>query len=208
MRQRRAKMALGLAVGTALSAMVAGTSLAAPDTQGLSTVQQRIVPVGTGDFRFLGLGPGEGYVVRNDLGAPADSKRAKKRRSLAYFGQLSDFQLADEESPARVEFLDPPNGTQFPFDAAWRPWEAMEPQIDDAAIRQLNSFIPASPVPQGNNSRRRMDFTIDTGDSADSQQLNETDWVRKLLEGGALDPNSGINPAGYLHPLCPVAGVP
>ena len=37
------------------------------------------------------------------LGA-AQPARASKRTSLAYFGQLSDFQLADEESPARVEF--------------------------------------------------------------------------------------------------------
>ena len=53
-----------------------------------------------------------------------------------------------------------------------------------------------------------MDFTIDTGDSADSQQLNETEWVRTLLEGGTLDPNSGIDPTGYTHPLCPPVGVP
>ena len=208
MRRRSNAIALGFVIGLAVSAAVVQTSLAAPDTQGRTTVQQRIVPAGGSDtFRTLGLGPGQGYVVRQDL-ATADAKRTKKRRSLAYFGQLSDFQLADEESPARVEFLDPPNGTQFPFDAAWRPWEAMEPQIDDAAIRQLNSFIPGSPVAQGNGQRRRMDFALDTGDSADSQQLNETDWVRKLLEGGTLDPNSGISPAGYLHPLCPVVGVP
>ena len=53
-----------------------------------------------------------------------------------------------------------------------------------------------------------MDFTIDTGDSADSQQLNETLWVRTLLEGGALNPNSGVNKATYSHPLCPNLFVP
>ena len=53
-----------------------------------------------------------------------------------------------------------------------------------------------------------MDFTIDTGDSADSQQLNETEWVRTLLEGGNLDPNSGTDPAGNTNPLCAVSGVP
>ena len=53
-----------------------------------------------------------------------------------------------------------------------------------------------------------MDFTIDTGDSADSQQLNETEWVRTLLEGGTLDPNSGTDPAGNDNPLCAVSGVP
>ena len=43
------------------------------------------------------------------LGAKAGAARAAQRRSLAYFAQLSDFQLADEESPARVEFVDQMN---------------------------------------------------------------------------------------------------
>jgi metallophosphoesterase (TIGR03767 family) len=204
---RRLRCALALGVLIALVASTSAANAATPDTLGKTTVQQRIVPSGAASFVTLTLGPGEPYVVRRDLAA-ADSKRAKRRRSLAYFGQLSDFQLADEESPGRVEFLDPPNGTQFPFNAAWRPWEALEPQIDDAAIRQLNAFAAASPIPQGSGARRKMDFALNTGDSADSQQLNETEWVRTLLEGGTLNPNSGINPVGYLHQLCPPVGVP
>jgi metallophosphoesterase (TIGR03767 family) len=207
MRSTRGAIALGIAAALALAAVAQGAG-GDPDTLGLSTVQQRIVPTGAGPFRNLALGPGEDYAVREDLGAAADAGRLEARRSLAYFGELSDFQLADEESPARVEFLDPPNGSNLPFDAAWRPWEALNPQIDDAAIRQLNSFAAASPIPQGDGQRRSMDFTLNTGDSADSQQLNETEWVRTLLEGGNLNPNSGINPAGYLHALCPLVGVP
>ena len=53
-----------------------------------------------------------------------------------------------------------------------------------------------------------MDFTIDTGDSADSQQLNETEWVRTLLEGGTLDPNSGIEPDRLHASALPAVGVP
>src|SRR5215211_1694985 len=201
----RCAIARGVTIG--LIGAVSGAGAQTPNTLGKSTVQQRIVPTSSGSFVTLTLGAGEPYLVRQDLAA-ADAKRAKKRRSLAYFGQLSDFQLADEESPGRVEFLDPPNGTQLPFNAAWRPWEALEPQIDDAAIRQLDAFAAASPIPQGNGARRRMDFALNTGDSADSQQLNETEWVRTLLEGGTLNPNSGINPVGYLHQLCPSVGVP
>jgi metallophosphoesterase (TIGR03767 family) len=206
MRRTRRAIAVGV-LGFLLFAAGAQATHTSPNTLGHTTVQQRVVPFGSEAFISLTLGPGEPYIVRQDL-ATAGAKRAKKRRSLAYFGQLSDFQLADEESPGRVEFLDPPNGTQLPFNAAWRPWEALEPQIDDAAIRQLNHFAAASPIAQGNGSRRKMDFTLDTGDSADSQQLNETEWVRTLLEGGSLNPNSGISPAGYLHALCPAAGVP
>ena len=63
-----------------------------------------------------------------------------------------------------------------PVEAAFRPWEALEPFVDDATIRQLNSFAGASPIASGDGSHRSMNFAIDTGDSADSQQLNETEW--------------------------------
>jgi metallophosphoesterase (TIGR03767 family) len=96
----------------------------------------------------------------------------------------------------------------LPFGAAWRPWEALEPQIDEAMIRQVNQFAAASPVADGSGAHSAMDLTINTGDSADSQQLNETLWVRTLLEGGALNPNSGVNKATYSHLLCPNLLVP
>jgi len=175
-----------------------------PSNLGHTTLEQRIVGTGGGSFKTLTGGPGEPYLVREDAGAPAKPGRETRRVSLAYFGELSDFQLADEESPARVEFLDPPNGSSLPFSAAWRPHEALQPQVDDAAIRQLNTFASASPVTQGNGSRRSMDFTLNTGDSADSQQKNETEWVRALLEGGPLNPGSGT---ATLDPACTLLSV-
>ncbi len=178
------------------------------DTAGKTTLEQRVVPATSGAFRFLKLGAGEPYTVRQDL-ATAGAERAAKRTSLVYFGQLSDFQLADEESPARVEVIDPlSTPLNLPFGAAWRPWEALKPQIDEAMIQQVNKFAGASPVAAGSGARRAMDFTIDTGDSADSQQLNETLWVRTLLEGGSLNPNSGVDKSKYSHPLCPNFFVP
>lgn len=186
----------------------AGAAAAVSDTEGGSTLEQRVVPAAPGAFRFLQLGAGEPYTVRQDLAA-AQAGRDAARSSLVYFGQLSDFQLADEESPARVEIIDPlsaPLG--LPFDAAWRPWETLEPQISDATIRQLNQFTAASPVADGSGARRAMDLSIVTGDSADSQQLNETLWVRTLLEGGPLNPNSGVDKKTYSHPLCPNLLVP
>jgi 3',5'-cyclic AMP phosphodiesterase CpdA len=192
----------------ASAAFVASAAATVSDTVGQTTVNQRVVPAAPGAFRFLQLGAGEPYTVRQDLAA-AQSGRDLTRTSLAYFGQLSDFQLADEESPARVEVIDPLSSPlNLPFGAAWRPWEALEPQIDEAMIRQVNRFAAASPVADGDGTHRSMDFTIDTGDSADSQQLNETQWVRTLLEGGTLDPNSGVNKATYSNPLCPGLLVP
>jgi metallophosphoesterase (TIGR03767 family) len=181
----------------------AGAAAAGPIGQ--STVEQRIVSDGGSGFDRLEAGAGEEYAVREAGFGTARDGRAGRRVSIAYFGQLSDFQLADEESPGRVEFVDPVGS---PVEAAFRPWEALEPFIDDAMVRQLNAFAAASPLGRGKGAGPPMNFAIDTGDSADSQQLNETLWVRALLEGQRLDPNSGIAPAGYLHPLCPVVGVP
>lgn len=200
------KAAIGATLATLLSAGALGSpAAAATDPFGLTTLEQRIVSDGATGFSQLGVGPGEGYVVREDGLGAARPGRAERRVALAYFGQLSDFQLADEESPARVEFVDIAGA---PVEAAFRPWEALNPFIDEAMIRQVNAFADAAPVAAGDGSRSAMGFAIDTGDSADSQQLNETEWVRTLLEGGPLDPNSGIDPTGYTHPLCslPVPG--
>lgn len=193
------------ATGAAALAVALGSAAIAAEPLGLSTVQQRIVPGGGEGFDQLGLGPGEPYVVRDGgFGAPQPGREGR-RTAIAYFGQLSDFQLADEESPARVEFIDPSGP---PVEAAFRPWEALQPFVDEAMIRQVNAFAAAGPVAAGDGSRAAMDFVVDTGDSADSQQLNETEWVRTLLEGGQLDPGSGVDPSGYSHPLCPLVGVP
>jgi metallophosphoesterase (TIGR03767 family) len=209
MRRRGAVVRLGIAIAVlAASAGSATAGAAVSDTIGQTTLEQRMVPVAPAGFRFLQLGAGEPYIVRQELGT-AGPTRAQDRTSLVYFGQLSDFQLADEESPARVEAIDPlSTPLNLPFGSAWRPWEALEPQTSEAMIRQVNQFAAASPVADGSGAHSAMDLTIDTGDSADSQQLNETLWVRTLLEGGALNPNSGVNKATYSHLLCPNLFVP
>ena len=209
MRRRAMAVKFGVLMAVVGAMAMATTAAAAvSDTAGKSTVQQRIVPAAVGAYRFLQLGPGEGYTVREELAAGAPG-RAAARSSLVYFGQLSDFQLADEESPARLEVIDPlSTPLSLPFGAAWRPWEALEPQVSEAMIRQMNQFVATSPVADGSGARSSKDFTINTGDSADSQQLNETLWVRTLLEGGALNPNSGVSKATYSHVLCPNLFVP
>ena len=134
----------------------------------------------------LDVRPGWRRVVRDDLAAPGRKGRQARRRSLLYFAQLSDFQLADEESPARAENLD-----GIVADSAWRPQEAFSPFIVDEAVRQVNRF-DRSPIRHRRTRRARLALTITTGDSADNQQVNETGWVVRLLEGGRLDPNSGV----------------
>jgi 3',5'-cyclic AMP phosphodiesterase CpdA len=171
------------------------------DTEGHTTLEQALVPDADPAAGYTALGAedvNDAYVVRDgasegDAAIPeAEAGRAGRRRSLAYFSQLADLHVTDEESPARVESSDPTAA------GAWRPGEALTPFAVDAAIRQVNAFA-ASPVPQGNGATGELDFALVTGDAADNQQLNETVWARDLLEGnGPLTFNSGLtDPAGY-----------
>ncbi len=138
-------------------------------------------------FETLIEGPGAPRVVRALANTSTLAGRADRRHSLAYLAQLTDFQLADEESPARVEFAD--KGAA----SAHRPHEAFHPWGIDYSFRQLNQFTAASPHAQAGGARAPMDLGLITGDQSDNQQYNETLWVRQLIEGGTpLTPNSGI----------------
>lgn len=172
-----------------------------PDTLRHTTVEQRVDDAdGTDDgYDELGLTGGEDYTVRDGvyentpLIATAQAGREGRRESMSYFSQMTDFQLADEESPARVEFADQAAGS------AWRPSEAFNPFVVDATVRQINQFVPDSPFP---GSSAQMDFSLITGDQADNNQRNEMVWVRDLLEGnGPTNFNSGLSAAGdYADP--------
>ncbi len=131
-------------------------------------------------------GPGERHRVRTAL-APAGRARARQRRSLAFFGQLTDPQIADAMSPARVELLDPAGGA---VSASWRPQETLGARTFDATIRNLNRSR-TSPVKQGDGKRARLGFAITTGDLPDNSQRNETQWMVKVLDGGTVDTFSG-----------------
>ncbi|HYN50595.1 MAG TPA: hypothetical protein VES62_06690, partial [Thermoleophilaceae bacterium] len=176
----------GVAGLAAIALAIAGAGEVAakvpPTTIGATVTGNSSVPYST-----LERGPGWARKTRSDLAAP-QAERAERRRSLLYFVQVTDFQLADEESPARVEFLDPIGP---PFSAAWRPQEAFVPHMVDASVRRINRFT-RSPLKARRGQRAKLRLAIATGDLADNQQLNEARWVRTLLEGGRLDPNSGV----------------
>src|SRR5918997_3293928 len=176
-------VALGLGVGTGVSY--------AHDV-GHTTEQHTVAPgpplfEGSNFLTLTPNGPGAVRMVRTLPGASAIAGRSNRRLSLAYFAQLTDFQLVDEESPARVEFVD--RGPS----SAFRPHEAFHAWAIDYSFRQINQFTGASPHPQAGGARAQMDLGLLTGDQSDNQQLNETTWVRQLIEGGTpLTPNSGV----------------
>jgi hypothetical protein len=191
----------------------AGTAIATHltiDTEGHTTLEQTLTgpAPAPGTYKNLAvndLNPDQNHLVRDSNSEPpapnpaipsAKPGRTTTRTSLAYFSQMTDFQLADEESPARVEFAD--TGAT----AAWRAQEALIPFEIDASVRQINAFADASPVAPGVGPPNSMDFALITGDQADNMQRNESVWVRQLLEGGtATNFNSGD--AADLDPQLP-----
>jgi 3',5'-cyclic AMP phosphodiesterase CpdA len=110
------------------------------------------------------LEPGPGEPLRGPRGG----------RVLATVGQLTDTHVRDEESPARVPFLDR-LGT--PLNSTFRPQEAFSTQVLDAAVRALG--------------RERPQAVVVTGDIVDSAQENELDQALAVLEGGVVTPDTG-----------------
>ncbi len=168
-------------------AALAASAPAAADPAGHSTVFETIRPSGGGAFEPLVAGRGERFVVRRTRLAGARRGRQRRRQSIGFFAQITDPQLADEMSPARVEFVDPAGP---PLTAAWRPMEALGPYVFDSIIRNINRNR-TSKVRGRRGRRARLDYAITTGDLADNQQQNETKWIVGIMNGGFIDPFTG-----------------
>ena len=78
--------------------------------------------------------------------------RERRRRSLLFFAQLTDPQIADEMSPARVDFADPGGGE---LKSSWRPQEALGTQTFDSVVRNVNANA-RSQVRQGDGRRAKL----------------------------------------------------
>ena len=133
---------------------------------GSTLVATWVDPTGDG---ILSAGAGERMLRRVAL-APA----SRATSVLASFVQLTDTHVTDEESPARVEMLD-----RFgaPYTSAFRPQEALTPQVLAAMLSTINADRPQA--------------VFETGDLIDNDQQNEFTQAFAVLRGGMVDPNSG-----------------
>jgi 3',5'-cyclic AMP phosphodiesterase CpdA len=162
---RRAALTLAL-VALALALAGCGIDDRSAHVPG-STLQATVAdPDGDGD---VGRGPGEPLVDRTDL-AP----RGSAADEVARFGQVTDTHVRDEESPARVPFLD---RLGAPVTSTFRPQEAMSAQVLNAALRAMTAERPRG--------------VLLTGDLLDNAQRNELDQLLAVVEGGTVDPDSG-----------------
>jgi hypothetical protein len=164
-------MARGVAVVFACGALLLGgcrgrgtaTSRACPGSTLVCTLGD---PGGVGELEPQ---PGKPLLDRTDL-APA----GRVVRTLAVFAQISDIHITDEESPLRVEVIDP---LAQRVSSAFRPQEALTTQVLAATEVSVNRLKPR--------------FVLVSGDVIDNAQRNELRWTLEILHGGRVHPDSG-----------------
>jgi len=150
-----------------------------------TTLDATIRPETDAGYTRLVWAPGEGHLLRTDLGGEAGPDRSVRRRSLLYFAHHTDAHVCDAQSPSRLE-----PGERFAWfnagaDGGHRPQEACTAQVLDQMVRATNAVL-TSPA-----SGAAMAWCVQTGDNTDNRTRAELAWFTALLDGGEVVPNTG-----------------
>lgn len=143
-------------------------------------------------YRRLHQTPGEGHQQRGDL-LPGGNRQARNLaeatagephipQHVAHLVHLTDFQLADLASPARVEYAEKQDGAEWArMRPSYRPQEFLQTHALWNIVRTIRELTGVD----------TWDLAVSTGDHIDSMQANELDAYLRLLDGGSIDPAFG-----------------
>jgi metallophosphoesterase (TIGR03767 family) len=128
-------------------------------------------------FHDLRVVTSAGPVVREDLGS---ARSLPHGRSVVRFVQLTDLQLADVRSPARIEYVNQhaDKADVLPLLLGYRPYEFLAASVLVEMLRTING------LPMSADTGAVLSLAVLTGDMIDNGQANEFEWLIRLLEGG------------------------
>ena len=131
------------------------------------------------DFADSGLGvrlaDGADWIEKRELAPDFTEGKPQDRRSLAYLWQAADPQVIDEESPIRLDSM--------PF--LYRPQGHLATQSFEAHVRSARRISDLSGRP--------FDFAAVAGDLTDGSHQIEFSWVFTIMNGGVVNPDTGID---------------
>lgn len=164
-----------------------------PDAAGLTTSAtiHRAAPVRGGEasaYHPLTTAPGEPHLLRDDLrstgGTGPGRTGVPEFRVLFRFVHVTDFQLADLTSPARLEFCQRLAGTPG--------WALMLPSYRPQEFLSLHAIEALARTVRALTAGTGTDLVVTTGDNTDNAQRNELDAYLALMDGdGTVDPGTG-----------------
>jgi 3',5'-cyclic AMP phosphodiesterase CpdA len=132
-----------------------------------------------GEYLDHGLGvvwePGLPWIEHQELAPDFSAPDPAQRRSLAYIWLVADPQLIDEESPVRFEG----------YEELFRPHGHLVAQVFDSHVQTARQISDVSTRP--------FDFALVPGDLTDGNHQNEVEWFLLALNGGEIDPDTGID---------------